>query len=51
MASAGVADQTLTQYGTALTGPVTAHWVIMAVFAACFLGTAHRALQRRSRPA
>jgi ABC-type multidrug transport system ATPase subunit len=44
-------SSTLTPYGDALTGPVAAHWLIMAGFAAAFLVAAHRALQRRARPA
>jgi hypothetical protein len=42
---------TLASYGDALTGPVAAHWLIMTVFAGAFLVAAHRALQRRARPA
>ena len=42
---------TLTPYGDALTGPVVGHWLIMATFAAAFLVAAHRAVQRRARPA
>jgi ABC-type multidrug transport system ATPase subunit len=42
---------TLASYGDALTGPVAAHWLIMATFAVGFLVAAHRALQRRARPA
>jgi ABC-type multidrug transport system ATPase subunit len=42
---------TLTPYGDALSGPVATHWLIMATFAGAFLVAAHRALQRRARPA
>jgi ABC-type multidrug transport system ATPase subunit len=44
-------SSTLTPYGDALTGPVAAHWLIMAAFAVAFLVAAHRALHRRARPA
>jgi ABC-2 type transporter len=51
LASTTSGASTLTPYGNALTGGVAAHWLIMTTFAAAFLVAAHRALQRRARPA